>query len=85
MLHNITPQAKRAILKAMSNGLLTKDEVLKPDFKPHLYTLTDLPLFAFKESNSVKFMNEGLTEEQYNLLIQYYSETGNTQNVIMIE
>ena len=84
-LNNLNPEQKRAILQALVNGLLTKDEVLKPDFNPHLYSLIDLPVFAFRDKHGIKFMNERMDEQQYINLLEYYKMIGNTQQVILID
>lgn len=84
--NHLTPLQKKEILKAVTRGLLTKEEVMHPEFNPNLYTLTDLPVFAFKHKDGkVEFMREYITEQKYNEVIEYYKMIGNTQQVLLID
>lgn len=86
-LNDLNPETKRAILKAMTNGVLTRQTVMSKDFKLNLYTLTDLPFFANhrKETGLIEFMNETITLSQYNEIMEFYKETGNTQLTFLID
>jgi len=83
----LTTEEKKNLLKAINIGLLSKAEVRKPDFNFKLYTLKDLPIFAFKSlaNDFIEFMGVSMPEEDFIQLMAFYKELGDSQEVILIK
>lgn len=82
----LTIEEKKILLTALKMGLLSKAEVRKPDFNINLYTLKELPIFAFKANikGFVNFMGQSMPEEEFTQIKAFYKELGNNQEIILI-